>query len=121
MATKSGRPYRLLLVTFDLFNTKSGDARYARADAALRSKGRLFRPVKQIRLLITRSTSQRVKASLDQQLGKDSTVIVVPITSLPAWRVHTRTKRKEWSDLIQALDDHGVDVRYAAATAEGGA
>lgn len=61
-----------------------GDARYAADDAALGGHGELFRPVKQLCLLITRSTSRRVKDSLDQGLGRRTTGFVTPITSVPA-------------------------------------
>jgi len=108
------RPYRLLLVTFDLTNTVSGDARYREADAALSFHGSVFRPVKQLRLLISKSTSSRIRASIEQRIGRRTTIFVAPITSIPAWRIYGVQKRREWRRFVQALTDHGVAVRYVS-------
>ena len=109
---RKDRPYRLLLVTFDLTDTVPGDGRYKQADAAIAFHGLVFRPVKQLRLLLTRSTSRAVKASLEQRLGRSTTILVAPLKSIPAWRIHGITKRREWRRFVQALADHEVDVQY---------
>lgn len=108
------RPYRLLLVTFDLTNTVPGDRRYREADAALAFHGDLFLPVKQLRLLITTSTSKRVKASVEQRIGRRATIFVAPITSIPAWRIYGVQKRREWRHFVQALRDRSVKVDYVS-------
>ena len=115
---KKTRPFRLLLVTFDLTNTVPGDRRYREADAALTFHGVLFRPVKQIRLLITRSTSKRVKDSVEQRIGRRATILVVPLTSIPAWRIFGVQKRREWRHFVQALRDHEVEVNYLSDDSE---
>jgi len=118
MTLKLKRPYRLLLVTFDLTDTVSGDTRYREADAALSFHGPLFRPVKQLRLLISRSTSKRIRASVEQRTGRRATIFVAPITSIPAWRIYGVQKRREWRRFVQALTDHGVDVKYVSDESE---
>jgi hypothetical protein len=109
---KKDRPYRLLLVTFDLTDTVPGDARYKQADAAIAFHGLVFRPVKQLRLLLTRATSRAVKASLEQRLGRSVTILVAPLKSIPAWRIYGVAKRREWRRFVQALAEHGIDVQY---------
>lgn len=109
---KKERPYRLLLVTFDLTDTVPGDARYKLADASIAFHGLVFRPVKQLRLLLTRSTSRAVKASLEQRLGRSITILVAPLKSIPAWRIHGIAKRREWRRFVHALAEHGIDVQY---------
>lgn len=112
------RPHRLLLVTFDLTGTMPGDKRYDQADAALSMHGPVFKPVKQQRLLITRSTSKRVKASLDQRIGKQTTIFIAPIASIPAWRIDGIAKRREWRAFVKALEDNDVVVSYLSDDAE---
>jgi hypothetical protein len=122
MATKvKQRAYRLLMVTFDLTETTPGDPRYRQADAALRGHGDLFRPVKQTRLLLTQSTSQRVKASLDQRLGRQTSILIAPLKSLPAWRIFGSAKRREWRNFVDAAALRGVEVQYLTKGHEGGA
>lgn len=115
---KKERPYRLLLVTFDLTETVPGDSRYHQADTAIGFHGLVFRPVKQLRLLLTRSTSRAVKASLEQRLGRSTTILVAPLRSIPAWRIYGGAKRREWRRFVQALADHGIDVQYVTDDAE---
>jgi len=115
------RAYRLLMVTFDLTDTTPGDSRYRQADAALESHGDLFRPVKQTRFLLTRSTSQRVKASLDQRLGRQTSLLIAPLKSLPAWRIYGSAKRREWRQFVDAAALRGVEVQYLTKRSEGGA
>lgn len=118
---KKPRNYRLLMVTYDLTDTQSGDARYRQADAALTSHGDLFRPIKQIRLLLTKSTSQRVKASLDQRLGRQTSIFIAPLKSIPAWRVYGTAKRREWRRFVEAAESRGVEIKYLEEGSEGGA
>ena len=121
MVTKAIRPHRLLLVTFDLTGTTPGDRRYAQAEAALAAHGPVFRPVKQLRFVVTRSTSRRVKASLDQRLGRSTTILVTPIKSIPAWRIVGVEQRRQWRALVRALEEHGVEVDYLRPDLEGSA
>ncbi len=114
------RAKRVLMVTYDLTDTEPGDERYRRADQSLALHGEVFRPVKQIRLVITSSTSRRIKASLEQQIGRDTTILIAPLTSVPAWRVHGAAKRREWRRFADAVDAAGVRVRYLSRDTEGG-
>ena len=109
---KKPRPYRLLLVTFDLTETVPGDSRYHQADAAIEFHGPVFRPIKQLRLLLTRSTSHAVKSSLEQRIGRNMTIFVAPLKSVPAWRIQGVKKRREWRRFVQDLADHGIDVQF---------
>ena len=118
---KKAGAYRLLLVTFDLTNTQPGDARYRDADSALAFHGLVYRPVKQLRLLITRSTSKRVKSSLEQRVGARATIFVAPITSIPALRIQGHQKRREWERFVRALSDHGVQVQHVTQDRESAA
>lgn len=111
---KKLRPYRLLLVTFDLTSTQPGDRRYRDADNALSLHGEVYRPVKQLRLLITRSPSGRIKQSPEQRLGRSVTIFLAPLDSIPAWRIHGIAKRREWERFVRSLASHGVAVRYVS-------
>lgn len=112
------RRHRLLLVTFDLTGTVSGDPRYALADTALANHGLVFKPVKQIRLLITQSISRRVKASLEQRIGRQATIFIAPLTSVPAWRIVGIEKRREWRAFVRAIEDHKVEVKFLTGDAD---
>ena len=101
---------RLLLVTFDLTDTTPGDPRYAAADAALQAFGPVFRPLKQLRLLITRAASVRVRASLEQRIGRDVSILIAPISRVTAWRVFGSAKQQEWSAFVAGLAASGVTV-----------
>lgn len=118
---KNLAPYRLLMVTFDLTDTQPGDARYRQADASFKIHGDVFRPVKQVRLLLTRSKSKRIKDSLEQRLGRQVSILIIPIKSIPAWRIHGQEKRREWKRFADAVKAKGIDIRYLASDAEGGA
>lgn len=119
MATKMRpRPYRLLMVTFDLTQTTSGDRRYKDADNSLEIHGMVFRPVKQLRLVITQSTSKSIKSSLGQRIGRQATIFIAPISSIPAWHISGAAKRREWRRFVQALTDHNIDVRYVSQDAD---
>lgn len=107
---KAGSRFRLLLVTFDLTRTTPGDRRYAEADEALSLHGELFKPVKQLRFLITSQTSARIKASLEQRVGRSSSIVVIPLTSLPAWRIYGRQKQEEWQRFVAAVRARGIPV-----------
>jgi hypothetical protein len=110
MALLKSRPYRLLMVTFDLTGTVAGDRRYAEADQALQLYGDLFKPVKQLRLLITRSPARVIKASLEQRIGRQSSVLVAPLTAIPAWRIQGFRQRNEWLRFVRAVEDHHLSI-----------
>lgn len=105
-------PFRLLLATFDLFNTVPGDLRYNLADSALGFHGPVFCPVKQLRFLITKSSCKAVKASLEQRIGRQATTFVTPITSIPAWRIHSAKKQMEWRRFVKMVEKYDVPIRY---------
>jgi hypothetical protein len=107
------------MVSFDLTNTRPGDVRYRQADASLKMHGDVFRPVKQIRLLLTRSKSRLIKASLEQRLGRQVSIIIIPVKSIPAWRIYGQEKRREWKRFNDAVNAKRIDIRYLAGDAEG--
>jgi len=114
------RPYRLLMATFDLFGTVPGDLRYDQADDALRFHGPVFRPVKQLRLRITQSTCKTVKGSMEQRIGRRATVFVVPLRSIPAWRIFSPPKQLEWRRFVRALEEYDVEVQFVSRDVENG-
>ena len=87
LKAKKVNSYRLLLVTFDLTQAVPGDIRYRNVDAALSLHGPIFRPIKQLRLLITQSSSRQIKASVLQRTGAATTILVAPLRSIPAWSI----------------------------------
>lgn len=115
------RPYRLLMVTYDLTQTVPGDRRYKDADSSLGIHGIVFKPVKQLRLVITKSTSSAIKSSLEQRIGRQATIFIAPISSIPAWKISGIAKRREWKRFVQALADHNIDVRYVSQDADSAA
>lgn len=100
---------RLLLIAFDLTETKPGDARYRAADNKLSEFGVFFRPVKQIRLLLSDASENRIKDSLLQQIGGGETILIVRVTNIPAWRI-TRAKQPEWRLFVAAVEDAGLAI-----------
>jgi hypothetical protein len=78
---------RVLLVIFDLSNTAPGDPRYSQADDALKTHGQLFRPIKQLRLLVTTRPSRIVKASLDQRLGSNISLMISVLRDVAQIRI----------------------------------
>lgn len=107
---------RLLMVTFDLTDTVPGDARYAAADAALSAFGPVFRPLRQLRLLVTDASSARVRASLEQRVGRDVSILIAPITRVTAWRIFGPTKQKEWTAFVAGLAASGVTISGVSKT-----
>jgi hypothetical protein len=101
---------QLLLVTFDLTRTIPGDSRYTQADATLSFNGTLFRPLKQNRLLLTSREPKQIMAAIEQRIGRQSGILIVPVTSVSAWRIHELPKRKEWDRLIAAIKKSGIKI-----------
>lgn len=112
------RPVRLLLTTFDLTDTRPGDSRYRAADETLAMYGQLFKPIKQVRLLISRRSPEVIKLALQQRIGREASVMITPITALPAWRIHGRAKQQEWRRFVAAMQAAGVHVTGLADTVE---
>jgi hypothetical protein len=112
------RPLRLLLVTFDLRNTTSGDPRYKAADGTMALYGQLFRPVKQNRLLITNVPARRIRAGVEQRIGIDTSIMILPVTALPEWRIRGVRQRAEWRRLVAALQAAGLEIAGIGASYE---
>lgn len=112
--------YRVLLVTFDLTRTVAGDRRYTEADQTLELYGQLFKPVKQLRLLTTH-TSRRIKAALEQRIGRSASILIVPLTSVPAWRIHGHQKILEWRRFVRAVESRGIAINGLSSNAENAA
>jgi len=72
--------------------------------------GELFNPVKQIRLLITRASPKRIRASLDQRIGRQTSILVAPLTVLPAWHIYGAGKRRIWRRFVESIRDHGIQI-----------
>jgi hypothetical protein len=106
------------MVTFDLYGTVPGDPRYDQADAALSCHGPVFRPVKQLRLLITEATCKAVKASIKQRIGHNATILVVPIRSIPARRIFSPAKQREWRKFIGSLVENDVQIHFVSREVE---
>jgi len=100
----------LLLVTFDLTRTIPGDSRYAQVDATLQFNGTLFRPLKQNRLLLTSRDPQQIMSAIEQRIGRQSGILIVPVTSVSAWRIHEVHRRKEWDRLVTAIRRSGIKI-----------
>ena len=94
---RNAQPLRVLLVTFDLTHTVPGDRRYKVADNAMRTHGPIFRPIKQTRFLITASHPSAVLASLRQQLGSVS-IMILRLRSMGQLQLH-RARKKEMGHL----------------------
>lgn len=110
-------PLRLLLVTFDLSDTLPGDQRYRQVDQSLRIHGLMFRPVKQLRLLLTSSSPDLIKASMQQRIGRSETLLIVPITAVPAWRI-ARNRQAEWRRFVDAVEEANVRVAGLSRSVE---
>ena len=99
LANTSAKQMQLLLVTFDLTRVQPGDSRYAQADATLKFSGTLFKPLKQTRFLLTSVDPKRIQASLEQRIGRQCGILVVPVQSVPVWRIYEAERRREWDKL----------------------
>jgi len=111
------RPFRLRLVTFDLTNTRPGDGRYRTADEALAFHGHVFRPIKQVRLVLTRAREEAIKASLQQRIGRGESVLVLPLTAIPSWRI-SRGKQREWRRFVEAVEARGLSIAGLSSSVE---
>ncbi|WP_041373528.1 hypothetical protein [Phenylobacterium zucineum] len=100
---------RLLLVAFDLTETTPGDDRYRVADRTLSEFGELFRPVKQIRLLLSDRPADQIRNSLLQKIGGGETVLIARVNNIPAWRI-TRARQAQWRAFVDAVDAAGVPI-----------
>ena len=80
------------------------------ADDSLSLHGEVFRPVKQMRLLITSSGPERIKSSLFQRLGRNITILIVPIDAVAAWHIFGPGKPREWRNFVRAVEAAGIDV-----------
>lgn len=117
--TRLRPPARLFLVTFDLTSTVPGDARYRAADSALEGQGEVFRPVKQVRLVITRSSPARLKASVVQRVGRAASILIVPITAMSAWHIYGRGKPRAWREFVAAVEAADIAVEGLSADIDG--
>ena len=109
---KPGLPrsrWRVLLVTFDLTGTRPGDARYRAADDAMSSHGTVFKPVKQLRFLLTDRPSILIKNSIEQRTGK-ITIMISPFTRVFQLRVQGAEKRREMARFLAAVREVGLDT-----------
>lgn len=101
--------WRVLLITFDLTQTKPGDRRYRDADDAMSNYGTLFRPVKQVRFLLTRQSSQTIRNSIEQHTGR-ITLMIAPFTRAFQLSVRGKRKREEMDRFLAAARDVGLDT-----------
>lgn len=111
---------RLLLITFDLTGTVRGDARYQEADAALRQHGSLFNPIKQVRLLITNVRSRRLADILEQRLGRETSILILPVRAINVWSVFDPKKQQEWRRFATAARRAGLEIRRLNPEPRGG-
>lgn len=102
--------WKVLLVTYDLTNTVPGDPRYKEADDALAMQGDLFRPIKQIRLLLTQKSSLQVRNSLEQRIGLNTSMLIIEMRNVRQLRIANRAKRAEWERFEAALEAVGLDI-----------
>jgi hypothetical protein len=103
-------PYKVLQVTFDLWGTKPGDARYRMADDALQMHGQLFKPIKQVRFLITKKSSALILRSLDQQIGKRTSIFITELRNIRQIRLGNSSKQEEWDLFEEALAEAGISL-----------
>ncbi len=101
--------WRVLLVTFDLTGTSPGDRRYRDADDAMSLHGTLFKPVKQIRFLLTNRPSSLIRGSIEQRTGK-ITIMISPFTRAYQLSVRGVAKRREMARFLAAVQATGLDA-----------
>lgn len=80
---KNKKPYRILTVFFDLYETTLGNRPYNQVNSALSLYGTTFRSVKQIRLVITQSSCKIIQNSIAQKLSHKATVLVAFLKNIP--------------------------------------
>ena len=88
-------PIRLLFISFDLPNSKPGDARYRDVDRYLAGLGSLVRPLKQTRLLVTTHSEGAVLAGIRARIGMRGGVFVA--------RVSRASRFFSWDTAIRAM------------------
>lgn len=58
-----------------------------------------------------------IKASLQQRIGRSETLLIVPITAAPAWRI-ARTRQAEWRNFVDAVAAANVRVAGLSRSVE---
>ncbi|MGR9215061.1 hypothetical protein ACU8KG_28330 (plasmid) [Rhizobium leguminosarum] len=104
------RRWRVLLVTFDLTNTRPGDPRYKAADDALAFHGEVFSPVKQLRLVLTQANNARIRSSFEQQLGRNISLMIIEVRNVRQIHIANRVKRLDWQRFEWALALVGLNL-----------
>lgn len=58
------------------------------------------------------------QASRDQRLGRQTTIFVSPIDSIPARRIISVAERREWRAFVRSLEEHHVAVDHVGSEGE---
>jgi hypothetical protein len=70
---------RLFLVTFDIPGARGGDRRYHRVDRYLESVAVVYKPAKQIRLIVTDAPPWAIDRAIRRRIGAGGGVMVLRI------------------------------------------
>ena len=70
---------RLFLITFDIPGARPGDKRYGDVDRGLRRLGALYKPLKQVRLLVSDKLPHRIGRRVRHYIGPVGSVTVLRI------------------------------------------
>lgn len=75
-------PRRLYLVTFDIPAARGGDPRYGAVDRYLGRIGSLYRPAKQVRMVVTHAPPGAIERGVRHRIGAGGGVMVLRVGAL---------------------------------------
>jgi hypothetical protein len=70
---------RLFLITFDVPGASGGDRRYRRVDRYLQIIGSMYKPAKQVRLVVTDAPPSAIEAGVRHRIGSGGGVMVLRV------------------------------------------
>lgn len=95
------RKPRLFLITFDVPGARGGDRRYHRVDRYLQSIGTMYKPAKQVRLLVSDSPPGVIEAGVRRRIGVGGGVMVLRVGTFSSVSLPDPTTGRRVRSLIR--------------------
>ena len=99
-------PPRLFLVTFDVPGARGGDPRYHRVDRYLQSIGAMYKPAKQVRLIVTDAPPGVIEGGIRHRIGAGGGVMVLRVGAFSSVDLPDPGARRRVRSLIRRHGRH---------------